>query len=212
MWQWKPHECRRRPTSLGAKVVDRPRSFSSDNRVTSLDNARSGCRAPLGRRSISFSGVSGKAPIVTTACPNRITRSVPRIPRSTRSCSTRCATATSPAAGIARFDGRALVRGALPAIGLHLAGGRAAGEGADEAPFRGLGAPQRLRSGDRRGNAHPDYAQLDTPRHTITVDFHKCKARLIKQLPATWRSERSAVAVPQTEAPHRDCGEAPKWR
>ncbi len=60
--------------------------------------------------------------------------------------------------------------------------------------------------------AHPDQAQLDKPRHTITVDYHKFKARLMKQLPATWRSEGTGAAVPQTKAPHRECGEAPKWR
>lgn len=36
--------------------------------------------------------------------------------------------------------------------------------------------------------AHPDYPQLDTPRHTITVDYHMFKARLLKQLPPNWRS------------------------
>lgn len=44
--------------------------------------------------------------------------------------------------------------------------------------------------------AHPDYPQLDTPRHTITVDYHKFKARLLKQLPANWRSTATTTAVP----------------
>lgn len=38
--------------------------------------------------------------------------------------------------------------------------------------------------------AHPDYPQLDTPRHTVTVDYHRFKARLLKQLP------RNAVRDP----------------
>ena len=33
---------------------------------------------------------------------------------------------------------------------------------------------------------HPDYPQLDTPRHTITVDYHRFKARLLKTLPRDW--------------------------
>ncbi len=36
--------------------------------------------------------------------------------------------------------------------------------------------------------AHPDYPQIDTPRHTITVDYHRFKARLLKQLSPSWRS------------------------
>jgi thioredoxin reductase len=30
---------------------------------------------------------------------------------------------------------------------------------------------------------HPDFNQINTPRHTITVDFHRFKKRLLKQLP-----------------------------
>lgn len=30
--------------------------------------------------------------------------------------------------------------------------------------------------------AHPDFKQINTPRHTITVDYHKFRKRLIKQL------------------------------
>ncbi|WP_411281924.1 flavin-containing monooxygenase [Gemmatimonas sp.] len=44
--------------------------------------------------------------------------------------------------------------------------------------------------------ANPDYPQLDTPRHTITVDYHKFKARLLKQLPVNWRSDGTGAAVP----------------
>jgi hypothetical protein len=30
---------------------------------------------------------------------------------------------------------------------------------------------------------HPDFHQIDTPRHTITVDFHRFRKRLLAQLP-----------------------------
>jgi hypothetical protein len=28
----------------------------------------------------------------------------------------------------------------------------------------------------------PDFRQINTPRHTITVDYHKFRSRLLKQL------------------------------
>lgn len=42
--------------------------------------------------------------------------------------------------------------------------------------------PADLEAAIARELAHPDYPQLDTPRHTITVDFHKFAARLRAQL------------------------------
>lgn len=33
---------------------------------------------------------------------------------------------------------------------------------------------------------HPDFKQINTPRHTITVDFHRFKNRLLKQLPSNY--------------------------
>jgi hypothetical protein len=30
---------------------------------------------------------------------------------------------------------------------------------------------------------HPDFHQINTPRHTITVDYHRFRKRLLKQLP-----------------------------
>jgi hypothetical protein len=35
---------------------------------------------------------------------------------------------------------------------------------------------------------HPDFNQIDTPRHTITVDFHRFRKRLLKQLPQNYIS------------------------
>jgi hypothetical protein len=29
---------------------------------------------------------------------------------------------------------------------------------------------------------HPDFKQIDTPRHTITVDYHKFRKRLTSEL------------------------------
>jgi hypothetical protein len=29
---------------------------------------------------------------------------------------------------------------------------------------------------------HPDFSQINTPRHTITVDFHRFRKRLLAQL------------------------------
>ncbi|MEQ1693406.1 MAG: NAD(P)-binding domain-containing protein [Gemmatimonas sp.] len=56
--------------------------------------------------------------------------------------------------------------------------------------------PADLESAIARELAHPDYPQLDTPRHTITVDYHRFKARLLKHLPPDWRStERVADAL-----------------
>lgn len=42
--------------------------------------------------------------------------------------------------------------------------------------------PADLEAAIAREVAHPDYPQLDTPRHTITVDFHAFSARLRAQL------------------------------
>jgi hypothetical protein len=33
---------------------------------------------------------------------------------------------------------------------------------------------------------HPDFKQIDTPRHTITVDYHRFRKRLLKQLPTNY--------------------------
>ena len=35
---------------------------------------------------------------------------------------------------------------------------------------------------------HPDFNQINTPRHTITVDFHRFKKRLLQQLPKNYLS------------------------
>lgn len=35
---------------------------------------------------------------------------------------------------------------------------------------------------------HPDFHQIDTPRHTITVDYHRFRKRLLAQLPKNYKS------------------------
>lgn len=37
---------------------------------------------------------------------------------------------------------------------------------------------------------HPHYKQLDTPRHTITVDYHKFRKQLLKHLPKNYISKQ----------------------
>jgi hypothetical protein len=50
---------------------------------------------------------------------------------------------------------------------------------------------------------HPDFKQINTPRHTITVDHHLFRKRLLKQLPKNYvRTER--VATENTEAQKRN--------
>ncbi|WP_282080141.1 flavin-containing monooxygenase [Aquimarina algiphila] len=41
----------------------------------------------------------------------------------------------------------------------------------------------------RREVTHPHYKQINTPRHTITVDYHLFKKTLLKQLPKKWKSK-----------------------
>ncbi len=38
---------------------------------------------------------------------------------------------------------------------------------------------------------NPHYRQINTPRHTITVDYHAFRKALLKQLPKNWKSRRS---------------------
>lgn len=42
--------------------------------------------------------------------------------------------------------------------------------------------PARLGDAIAHELANPDYPQVETPRHTVTVDYHRFKARLLKQL------------------------------
>lgn len=46
---------------------------------------------------------------------------------------------------------------------------------------------------------HPHYKQIDTPRHTITVDYHKFRKALLKQLP-----KNSILKTPKTQKAYHD--------
>jgi hypothetical protein len=43
--------------------------------------------------------------------------------------------------------------------------------------------PANIKALCQREVTHPHYKQLNTPRHTITVDYHKFRRQLLKQLP-----------------------------
>ena len=40
---------------------------------------------------------------------------------------------------------------------------------------------------------HPDFKQINTPRHTITVDYHRFRKRLLKHLPTNYVSHEPGV-------------------
>ncbi|WP_378177055.1 flavin-containing monooxygenase [Aquimarina sp. SS2-1] len=49
--------------------------------------------------------------------------------------------------------------------------------------------PANIKKLCEREVTHPHYKQIDTPRHTITVDYHKFRKALLKQLPKNWISK-----------------------
>ena len=49
--------------------------------------------------------------------------------------------------------------------------------------------PQNIEELCQREVSHPHYRQIDTPRHTITVDFHRFKKDLLKHLPKNYVSK-----------------------
>jgi hypothetical protein len=48
--------------------------------------------------------------------------------------------------------------------------------------------PENIQSKIEFELRHPDFKQINTPRHTITVDFHRFKKRLLQQLPKNYLS------------------------
>lgn len=48
--------------------------------------------------------------------------------------------------------------------------------------------PEDIRQRIQKEILHPDFKQINTPRHTITVDYHKFRKRLLKQLPVNYTS------------------------
>ncbi|MBQ4803772.1 NAD(P)-binding domain-containing protein [Aquimarina sp. MMG015] len=49
--------------------------------------------------------------------------------------------------------------------------------------------PSTIKKLCQREITHPHYKQINTPRHTITVDYHKFRKSLLKQLPKNWVSK-----------------------
>ncbi len=50
--------------------------------------------------------------------------------------------------------------------------------------------PSNIKSLCEKEVTHPHYKQIDTPRHTITVDYHKFRKKLLKQLPKHWKLKK----------------------
>ncbi|MDY8134099.1 flavin-containing monooxygenase [Aquimarina sp. 2201CG5-10] len=50
--------------------------------------------------------------------------------------------------------------------------------------------PTNIKKLCEREVTHPHYKQIDTPRHTITVDYHNFRKSLLKQLPKKWKSKQ----------------------
>jgi hypothetical protein len=48
--------------------------------------------------------------------------------------------------------------------------------------------PGKLEQEIQKELDHPDYQQIKSPRHTITVDYHRFRARLLKELPKEYTS------------------------
>lgn len=49
--------------------------------------------------------------------------------------------------------------------------------------------PANIKALCQKEVSHPHYRQLDTPRHTITVDYHKFRRQLLRQLPKNYISK-----------------------
>ncbi|MBW1295563.1 flavin-containing monooxygenase [Aquimarina litoralis] len=49
--------------------------------------------------------------------------------------------------------------------------------------------PSNIKKRCEKEVTNPHYKQIDTPRHTITVDYHKFRKALLKQLPKNWISK-----------------------
>jgi hypothetical protein len=48
--------------------------------------------------------------------------------------------------------------------------------------------PENLTKHIEKELKNPDFKQINTPRHTITVNFHRFKSRLLRQLPKNYVS------------------------
>jgi len=50
--------------------------------------------------------------------------------------------------------------------------------------------PKNIKALCEREVTHPHYKQINTPRHTITVDYHLFRKSLLKHLPKNWKSKK----------------------
>lgn len=55
--------------------------------------------------------------------------------------------------------------------------------------------PANIRELCAREVTHPHFRQVDSPRHTITVDYHKFVRELLRDLPADWVRKRARPPV-----------------
>jgi len=53
--------------------------------------------------------------------------------------------------------------------------------------------PSNIKKLCEREVTNPHYRQIDTPRHTITVDYHNFRKALLKQLPKNWISKKDTT-------------------
>ncbi len=53
--------------------------------------------------------------------------------------------------------------------------------------------PSNIKTLCEKEVTHPHYKQINTPRHTITVDYHAFRKELLKQLPKNWKSKNPKV-------------------
>ncbi|MEW7292641.1 flavin-containing monooxygenase [Aquimarina sp. 2304DJ70-9] len=51
--------------------------------------------------------------------------------------------------------------------------------------------PSNIKALCKKEVTNPHYKQINTPRHTITVDYHAFRKALLKQLPKNWKSKQS---------------------
>ncbi|WP_109298854.1 NAD(P)/FAD-dependent oxidoreductase [Aquimarina sp. AU474] len=57
--------------------------------------------------------------------------------------------------------------------------------------------PANIKKLCKREITHPHYKQINTPRHTITVDYHAFRKSLLRELPKNWKSKQ-VKTIPQS--------------
>ena len=59
--------------------------------------------------------------------------------------------------------------------------------------------PSNIKELSEKEVTHPHYKQINTPRHTITVDFHLFVKELKKQLPRVYQSKKPMAKAQREE-------------